>query len=153
MTADALVPVTEGLPAPPGLFETLERAAGYARAARADNTRRAYRAAWADFAAWCRERGLADLPAAPETVGAFLAERAATCKPASLHLRLVAVRQAHRLAGHELRADHPAVRDVMQGIRRSQDQRRSHRGTCMAPSVSMRLGCVRRGCRRGECWD
>ena len=40
MTA-ALVPVAEGLPAAPGLSETLERAAGYARAARADNTRRA----------------------------------------------------------------------------------------------------------------
>ena len=31
----------------------------------------------------------------------------------------MAVRQAHRLAGHDLRADHPAVRDVMQGIRRT----------------------------------
>jgi site-specific recombinase XerD len=117
--ADALVPAAERLPAAPGLADTLELAAGYARAARADNTRRAYRAAWADFAAWCRDRGLAELPAAPETVGAFLAERAATHKPASLQLRLVAVRQAHRLAGHDLRADHPAVRDVMQGIRRT----------------------------------
>ena len=37
MTA-ALVPVAEHLPASPNLSETLERAAGYARAARADNT-------------------------------------------------------------------------------------------------------------------
>src|SRR5215210_3929652 len=117
--ADVLVPVAERLPASPDLSDTLERAAGYARAARADNTRRAYRAAWTDFAGWCRERGPADLPAAPETVGAFLAERAATHKPASLQLRLVAIRQAHRLAGHDLRMDHPAIRDVMQGIRRT----------------------------------
>ena len=34
-------------------------------------------------------------------------------------MRLVAIRQAHRLAGHELRADHPAIRDVLQGIRRT----------------------------------
>ena len=53
MTA-ALVPAAAGLPAVPDLSETLERAAGYARAARADNTRRAYGTAWADFAGWCR---------------------------------------------------------------------------------------------------
>ena len=34
-------------------------------------------------------------------------------------MRLVAIRQAHRLAGHDLRADHPAIRDVLQGIRRA----------------------------------
>ena len=96
MTADALVPVVERLPASPDLSEILERAAGYAHAARADNTRRAYRAAWADFAGWCRDKGVADLPAVPETVGAFLTERAATHKPASLQMRLVAIRQQPR---------------------------------------------------------
>ena len=88
--------IAGGLPAAPGLSETLERAAGYARAARADNTRRAYRAAWADFMGWCQERGLAELPAAPETVGAFLTGRAAMHKAASLQMRLVAIRQQPR---------------------------------------------------------
>ena len=48
MTA-ALGPGAEHLPAGPDLSDTLERAAGYARAVRADNTRQAYRAALAAF--------------------------------------------------------------------------------------------------------
>ena len=41
-----------------------ERATAYAAAATSENTRRAYRAAWADFAGWCQERRLEALPAA-----------------------------------------------------------------------------------------
>ncbi len=40
----------------------------YAGQAKAANTLRAYRADWADFAAWCDRYALPPLPAAPETV-------------------------------------------------------------------------------------
>jgi integrase len=100
------------------LADTAERARGYAHEARAPSTRRSYATAWADFAGWCEARGLAPLPAAPETVGLFLADRAQTHRPASLRLRLVAIGQAHRLQGHALDPRHPAVREVWAGIRR-----------------------------------
>lgn len=48
-----------------------EEALGYALQASAANTGRAYRAAWADFVAWCMEVRRQALPAAPETVGDF----------------------------------------------------------------------------------
>ncbi|MGK7871607.1 tyrosine-type recombinase/integrase, partial [Falsiroseomonas sp. E2-1-a20] len=122
------IPMTQP-PAPPApradtspalrdLAATAERARGYAHQARAQSTRRSYAIAWTDFCRWCAEHGLAPLPAAPETVGLFLADRAQTLRPASLRLRLVAIGQAHRLQGHALDPRHPAIREVWAGIRR-----------------------------------
>jgi integrase len=102
------------------VYSTLsEEAMDYAREASAQNTRRAYRAAWADFTGWCEAAGRPALPASPETVGTFLAARASTHKAASLSMRLVAIGQAHRLAGHRLDTSHPAIRETMKGIRRT----------------------------------
>src|SRR5271170_7180028 len=55
------------LPAPAMNFAEAEAAAAdYRRAARADNTRRAYRAAVAAFTDWCAVHAQAALPALPE---------------------------------------------------------------------------------------
>lgn len=43
----------------------VETAADFALSALAPATRRAYRSDFARFSAWCRRRGLADLPAEP----------------------------------------------------------------------------------------
>jgi integrase len=91
----------------------------YASEAAAENTKRAYRAAWEDFVDWCAAGNHTSLPAAPEVVGSFLAERASTHKAASLTMRLVAIGQAHRLKGHRLDRKHPAIRETMKGIRRT----------------------------------
>ena len=65
------------LPMPALSFAEAEAAAAdYRRAARAENTRRAYRAAVARFTDWCHEHRQTALPAAPETVAAFLAAEA-----------------------------------------------------------------------------
>ena len=65
------------LPMPAMSFAEAEAAAAdYRRAARAENTRRAYRAAVARFTDWCHEHRQTALPAAPETVAAFLAAEA-----------------------------------------------------------------------------
>jgi integrase len=96
----------------------------YARSAAAENTKRAYRPAWKDFADWCEQHGTSALPATPAAVGSFLAERASGAggakplKVSTLALRLVAIVKAHRLAGHRLDTGHPAIRETMQGIRR-----------------------------------
>ena len=67
------------------LEDTRERAAlaPYAEAAHdaigasmAPNTRRAYRTQWAAFTMWADGRGVQSLPAAPETLAAYLAARA-----------------------------------------------------------------------------
>ena len=42
----------------------------------AESTRTSYASAWRQWETWCRGRGLAALPAAPEALAAYLAERA-----------------------------------------------------------------------------
>ncbi len=60
----------------------------YAGQAKAANTLRAYRADWADFAAWCDRYALPPLPAAPETVALYLAALADGGRKASTLQRL-----------------------------------------------------------------
>ena len=115
----SLAPPPAATAVTPTLQHAAGRAADYARAAHAANTRRAYQADWRDFAQWCDATGQAALPAAPATVGSYLADRAATRATATVARRLAAISTAHRLAGHHLDTRHPAIRTVMQGIRRT----------------------------------
>lgn len=102
-----------------GLQAVAARARDYALKAKAANTVRAYRADWRDFAAWCEERGLQPLPAAPETVALYVAHLAdAGRKASTIQRRLSAISQAHQAAGHESPTKSAAVRAVWAGIRR-----------------------------------
>src|SRR5437868_5071525 len=83
----------------------------YASASSAPNTRRAYRADWADFTAWSQHTGAESLPAQPITVANYLAVCAdgdgdrPPLAVATLERRLVAIARAHQLAGHPSPAD------------------------------------------------
>ncbi len=100
------------------LAAVMEQARDYAQLAKAPNTRRAYRADWADFTAWCRAHGRAPLPAVPETLALYLAGSAAHLKTSTLTRRLSAIAQAHQVAGHPSPTKDPNVRAVAAGIRR-----------------------------------
>lgn len=98
----------------------LEAARNYVEAARAPNTRRAYRTQWKSFFAWCDRHGRDSLPAAPATLALFLVDRAQEgLKVASLALALSAIRAAHFAAGLADPAANPEVRTVWEGIRRT----------------------------------
>ena len=129
---DALARSGDGTLSAP-LAEDAERARAFARAATAANTKRAYRADWADFCAWCDDRGLPTLPAAPGTVSLYVASRAevgpddgngrptAGLKVSTLERRLSAINQAHRQTGHDApasRRDEP-LHSVWAGITRT----------------------------------
>ncbi len=96
------------------------RARAYVQAAKAPSTLRAYRADWRDFEAWCLARGVAALPATPETVALYLAARGPTHRPATLTRRLTAIARAHEAAGHASPATlrHAPVSETLKGIRR-----------------------------------
>jgi site-specific recombinase XerD len=80
------------------LAPDLATAADYARAEKAPLTRKAYGSDYLLFRAWCGAKGVSALPAAPETVAAFLAAEAeAGVKPSTLGRRLAAVRYIHKL--------------------------------------------------------
>lgn len=103
------------LPAHPAQA-ALDAAAGYAQQSLSAATLRAYRADWADFEAWCRDTGLEAMPAAPQTVAAYLASMVEARSRATIQRRLVSIGQAHKLAGHDWRPSHPAIRNTMRGM-------------------------------------
>jgi site-specific recombinase XerD len=99
--------------------EAGDRARAYVRAARAENTRRAYAADWRSFTAWAASAGLTPLPASPETVGLYLAAEAARLRPGTLARHLVTITAAHRAAGHQLNTRASAIRETLTGIKRT----------------------------------
>ncbi len=96
-----------------------EAADAYARMAKAENTRRAYRAAVRAWCTWCDRRGLNPLPGTGADVAAFLAsERGRGLTPETLKLRRAAIRYLHRAAGCAVPTDDVAVSETMAGISR-----------------------------------
>jgi len=91
------------------------------RGPHATETQRLYAADWAAFAAWCRERRHAALPAAPATVAAYLGSLSATLKPGALARRAAAIADRHRRHGHPSPATDPAVRAVLRAARSARD--------------------------------
>lgn len=111
-----LAPIAATLPV--ALEAVAERARDYIREAKAANTRRAYASDWQAFAGWCAAAGLEPLPAAPETVGLYLAAQAETLRAGTLSRRLVAIAAAHRAAGQQFDTRHRAIRETLAGIKR-----------------------------------
>ena len=99
--------------------ELLDRAAGYAAAARAASTRAAYAADWSHFRSWTAEHGRDPLPASPETVAAYLTAFAGVLSVATLSRRRTTVGLAHRAAQLPDPTAEPTVQEVWAGIRRT----------------------------------
>jgi integrase len=105
----------------PSLASLADRTRSFIAAAKADNTRRAYRSDWRSFESWCRSHTLASLPATPDTVALYLTASAADHKPASLQRQLTSINKAHQTAGFPAPASmqHAVVSETMKGIRRT----------------------------------
>jgi len=101
---------------------TRPTAQDYARANRAQNTMRAYRAAWRAFAAWCEAEGRPALPADALAVADYLAHAAQKRKPSTLAVHVAAIRAAHKAAGHPDPTADERARAVLRGIRRVHGQ-------------------------------
>ena len=89
----------------PAVRSAARVAGAFAERAKAENTKRAYRADWQCFRSWCAERGLDALPADVRTVTLYIADKAAPSdgnaplKVSTLERRLSAISQAHRMSG------------------------------------------------------
>ncbi len=107
------------------LQETAAKARGYAKAARAENTRRAYDADWRLFVNWLRRQGLAELPPNPEVIGLYLTSLVSpsnrTQKPvkvSTLERRLSGISWHYRQIGQPLDLSDRHIATVLAGIRR-----------------------------------
>jgi integrase len=122
----------------------------YIRASKAENTLRAYQSDWQHFAAWCQAQGLPALPAAPETVAAYLAAHAEeqswpagtqkALSVATLQRRLVAIGQAHKAAGLDDPAKAAGVKATWQGIRRAKGVAQRGKAPAVTDTIRRMVG-------------
>jgi site-specific recombinase XerD len=98
----------------------MDAALSFAEAEKSEGTRRAYRSDFRIFTAWCRERGLEQMPATPATVARFLSGQATGgLKASTIGGRAAAIAYAHKLAGHEPPTSAESLKAVVRGIRRT----------------------------------
>lgn len=97
-----------------------QRATEYEERAQAEATLRAYESDWRQFTGWCAANGFAPLPASPTTVRLYLAALAGHRSTRTISRRLTSIRRYHAEAGLEDPTEHPRVRLVWKGIRRTQ---------------------------------
>jgi site-specific recombinase XerC len=122
MSSDAAHLPAEATPSPSPVMPSAEIAAAvrFARAEKAEATRRAYRTDFEIFRLWCAERRVANLPATAETVATVLAfEASRAIKPSTIARRVAAIRYTHKLASHEPPTNAETVRATLRGIRRT----------------------------------
>ncbi len=100
------------------LTEALAAARTYAERSLSEGTRRGYARDLAAFQIWCQARAVMALPAAPQTLAAYLADLALTDRPATIGRKLAAIAVAHRDAGLESPTEHGMVKRTLAGIRR-----------------------------------
>ena len=127
-----------------------EEATRFAAQARSENTKRAYRADWADFTAWCDERAASALPATPETVTLYVASRARATpagpglRVSTLTRRLAAIGQIHKLAGHPSpasRQDEP-LHSVWRGLVREKGLAPEKVAPALTPDIAAMVGAI-----------
>jgi integrase len=109
----------EAKPPTPEAALALAKSQTYQSTADAPATLRAYAADLANFRAWCLTHGFTPMPAAPETVGAYLAAAGLGYALPTLRRRVAAIARAHKIAGQPLDTSHPAIRETLRGIART----------------------------------
>ncbi len=110
-TPPAIIPTQAGQAA-------LDAAGQFARKAAAPATLRAYKADWTHYAKWCAAAGFVPVPAAPSTVGAYLASLAESHAPTTIRRRLSAIGKMHRFNDLPWNPAHRDIQGPLQGVLR-----------------------------------
>jgi len=122
------------------LADPMASVRAYLAAEKSVNTRRAYRADWADFQAWCESVNLQALPASPATAARYLAWLADQgLRASTIERRAAAIRYAHKAASHEPPTNAEAVKATMRGIRRTLRQAPVRKAPATAARVAAML--------------
>jgi integrase len=97
----------------------LAAAQALAKQATAAATLRAYKADWTHFSQWCAAHGFICVPAAPATVGAYLASLAGSHAPTTIRRRLSALGKMHRFNDLPWNPAHRDIQGPLQGALRT----------------------------------
>lgn len=137
----------DNLPRPRGAASAAQKleqlgamASAYIDGAKSENTRRSYRSDWADFVAWCEKYRRAPMPAMPDTVAYYLADRSQDLKPSTLQRRLATISEAHKAAGVETPTKHTQVRYVWAGICREKGMAQGHAKPTLTKHIREMVG-------------
>lgn len=103
---------------------------------------RAYRADWRDFSAWCAQNAKESLPAEPETIISYLADRATTLKVSTLTRRLATISWRHDASGFNSPTAAPLVRRTLKRLRRQYKTRINQKAPLTLPLLKELLPLV-----------
>lgn len=96
----------------------VEAVVAAAEESHAPRTLELYRWAWKAFEAWCLAEGYQAFPTAPETVAAYMTERADKVSVAALKLDRAAIRYEHEKGGLDSPTTSEGVAKVLRGLTR-----------------------------------
>ena len=89
------------------------------KSSKANNTIRAYKSDFKDFALFCAQNGLKSLPSEPKIISLYLTYLSTKeAKISTLKRRLVSIGVIHKLQGHYLDTKHPSIIENIMGIKR-----------------------------------
>jgi integrase len=134
------------IPAGDGTLATAQQIADVlARRAKADNTRRAYRAGVRAWCSWCAQHGLTPLPARAPDVAAFVAAQRFPPPPEkplsanTLRLRLASIGYLHYIAGCPSPTTTARVTETLAGL----DRLAKQAGQGPKPKLAAKIGILR----------
>ena len=88
------------------------------KSSKANNTLRAYKADFRDFALFCQQNGFVSMPSEPKIITLYLTHLSKSSKFSTLKRRLASISVIHKLIGHYLDTKHPIITENLLGIRR-----------------------------------
>ena len=88
------------------------------KSSKANNTLRAYKADFKDFALFCQQNGLNSMPSEPKMITLYLTHLSKSSRFSTLKRRLASISVIHKLNGHYLDTKHPIITENLLGIKR-----------------------------------
>ena len=89
------------------------------QSSKANNTVRAYKSDFKDFALFCVQNGFKNLPSDPKIVSLYLTHLSTKdVKLSTIKRRLVSIGVIHKMKGHYLDTKHPVIVENLMGIKR-----------------------------------
>lgn len=129
--------------------QLVEKARGYARKARSENTRRAYQADWNDYVLWCERFSVSPLPPAAETLGLYITDLVETLrqgrgglKVSTINRRLAGIAWNARARGFDLDRKNVHLREVLAGISRAHGTPPERKAAILADDLRQMLGLL-----------
>ena len=113
------------------------------QSSKANNTVRAYKSDFNDFALFCAQNGFKSLPSEPKIVSLYLTHLSTRdIKMSTLKRRLVSIGVIHKLKGHYLDTKHPIIIENIMGIKRRKGSIQKGKKPLLINSLKMIINAI-----------